>query len=267
MSRYLRIAGLLVFMLLIVGLLAAVALGNTLEPALYLPLMVGGSGEVPPVYTIECDQDFKINIVNDEIHFDFSATAFADGNPLSDVELKGTVDTGGQQPFNVEQTNLNGVADFQITALTASVTKTPVATVTFADTETYGDASCTIDFSGHSVYEVVCAPGFDIRVVDEEVHFEFEALALKDGDPLSNVEMKGTLDTGDVQPFEVKETRVDGNVDFRITVLITQISQTPIATVTFFEPNIYGDASCTISAGVGSDIDWAAIMDRSNKSQ
>jgi hypothetical protein len=164
---------------------------------------------------------------------------------------------------NVEQTNINGVADFQITALTASVTQTPVATVTFADPATYGDASCTIDFSGQSKYRVVCADGFDINIVDEEVHFEFEAAAFENSSPLSNVEMKGTLDTGDVQPFEIKETNVDGNVDFRITVLVTQISQTPIATVSFFEPNIYGPASCTVDfsgGSAGNAIDWISII-------
>ena len=252
--------------LVAVGVMVAEVLGNDVESTTYLPMVMGGSGQAPPVYTIECDQDFKINIVNDEIHFDFAATAYKDGIPLSEVGLQGTVDTGGQQPTNVENTNVNGVADFQITALTASVTQTPTATITFADSTTYGDASCTIDFSGTSVYQVVCADIFDINIVDEEVHFEFEAAAFENSSPLSNVEMKGTLDTGDVQPFEVKETNIDGNVDFRITVLVNQISQTPIATVSFYEPNIYGDASCTVdfsSGSTGNDMDWTAIINRS----
>ena len=116
------------------------------------------------------------------------------------------------------------------------------------------------------MYRVVCADVFDINIVDEEVHFEFEAAAFENQSPLSNVEMKGLLDVGDVQPFEVKETNIDGNVDFRITVLVTQISQTPIATVSFYEPNIYGDGSCEVDfsgGSTGNDIDWTAIINRS----
>ena len=59
-------------------------------------------------------------------------------------------DTGGATtPSNVEETNFNGVADFNMTVLISAINETPVATVTYDDQGTYGDASCTIEFSGN----------------------------------------------------------------------------------------------------------------------
>jgi hypothetical protein len=39
-----------------------------------------------------------------------------------------------------------------------------------------------------------------------------------------------------------------------------------MATVAFYEPNIYGSASCTIDfsgGSAGNEIDWTSILDRS----
>ena len=269
MYRHMKIVGLLVIALLAIGLFTAGAFSADLVPSIYLPLVMGGGGGDPISFTLECDQDFEINFVGEEAHFQFSATAFEDGNPLEDVELKGTLDTGSGTPFNLEKTNVNGVADFTITVLVPTITETPVATVTFEDQATFGNASCSIDFSGHSNYALVCDQDFEVRIVDEEVHFEFSATALENGIPLSNVELVGTVDTGGSQPSNVEETNVNGVADFRITALLITINQTPVATVAFFEPQIYGSASCTIDfSSAGDEINWASmITDRSERVQ
>lgn len=98
-------------------------------------------------YEIVCDSDFDINRVDEEFHFRFSATAYINGVPLEDADLKGTLDTGTATPFNIEETNFDGVADFTITILVGTISQTPVATVTFDNQDVLGDASCTVDFS------------------------------------------------------------------------------------------------------------------------
>ena len=70
--------------------------------------------EPPPEYDVICDQEYEIEVTDEELHFKFAATACEDGVPLEDVDLKGTLDTGSQTPSNIEETKFNGVADFTI---------------------------------------------------------------------------------------------------------------------------------------------------------
>ena len=98
-------------------------------------------------YEIVCDPDYGINRVDEEFHFQFSATAYVNDIPLEDADLKGTLNTGTATPFNIEKTNFNGVADFTITILVGTISQTPVATVTFINQDVLGDASCNVNFS------------------------------------------------------------------------------------------------------------------------
>lgn len=212
----------------------------------------------PTTYTLVCDPYFDIKIVDEEAHFQFSATAFENGVPLENVELKGTLDTGLQNPTpsNIETTNFDGVADFFITVLWISIDRAPVSTVVFNDQETYGNASCENDFSTEPPtptptppppeFDLVCDPEYDIRVNDEDVEFYFSATAFYNGYPLPDVDLEAELDTGGITQDATEETNFNGVADFKIEVLLTNISQTPIATITFGDQAEYGNAFCRI---------------------
>lgn len=255
------IVGLLVFDLMAFGFTAFSQAETLGAMSIYMPAIFKNSGASPPTqYDLVCDPVYEINIVDEEVHFKFHATALKDGSPLEDVDLKGTLDTGSQTPSNIERTNFNGVADFHITVLIGTITKTPVATVTFADQATYGSSSCTIDFSQSPptpppptatppplAFDVVCDNKTEINIHGEEVHFKFSATALANGLEFENVDLMGTLDTGSQTPFNVEKTKFDGEADFHITVLIGTITQTPFATVAYNDQGTYGDASCNVS--------------------
>lgn len=221
---------------------------------------------VPDSYTLECDPNYDISIVDEEVHFQFSATAFLHGDPYEGIDLKGTLATGEVSPTNVENTNFNGVADFTMTVLVTQISQSPVATVTFNDPTTYGNDSCTINFSApnptptptvppQSDYDVVCDQDYEIHIHEEEVDFEFSAIAYLNGNPLEDVDLKGTLDTGGAtMPSNVEETNFNGVADFNMTVLITAINQTPLATITFNDQGTYGNASCTVSFSSNSEM-------------
>jgi len=229
------------------------------EPVIqFLPLVVGGSEDTAKSYTLECDQDPDPRIIGDEVEYNFSATALVNGDPLADVVLRAEVDPGqGTPPSDTEETNNNGVADFRLETLISDVIQAPLATVTFEDQATYGNVSCTIRFDEEpppptptpvpATYSVVCDPDYTIRLPGEEVKFEFSATAYYNEYTFADVDLKAVLDTGDVAPFNVEKTNFNGVADFRFTVVITSISQTPVATVTFNDQATYGDASCTIN--------------------
>ena len=225
----------------------------------------------PSNFTLTCDPVYEINIVDEEVHFQFAATAYENGAPLEDVDLMGTLDTGSQTPSNVENTNPNGVADFTITVLVGTITQTPMATVTFNDQATYGNASCTVDFSEAvptptppPAFDVACSEDTEINIIDEEVKFKFAATALNNGNPVSDVDLKGTLDVGAQTPStNVEPTGLNGEADFTITVLIGTITKTPLATVTYADQGTFGTASCTVDFS-GADIDWISLA-ASNK--
>ena len=227
-------------------------------------------------YSVTCDQEYKINIVDEEMHFKFAATAFADGEPFEDVDLKGTLDTGSQTPFNIESTNFDGVADFTIAVLVGSISQSPVATVTFNDQGTYGNASCTVDFSialppiptptppPVVEPELVCDDNYVVKFNESNVavEFKFAANASYNGYLLSDVDLKAVLDSGFSGFTQTVETNFDGVADFKILVAVTDITQTPLVTVTFDDEETYGNASCTIDSAE-SNAFWAAVIERS----
>lgn len=245
------------------------------DTIMYFPLVMYVGDNVPPpsTFTLVCDPDYDIVPVDEEIHFQFSATAYKDGAPLGDVALKGTLDTGSQTPSNIEQTNYNGVADFLITVLTGTISQTPVASVTFDDQGSYGNASCTVDFSTEPPpptptptrepgFELVCDEHYTARFRDEDVEIKFAATAYENGSPLEDVDLEAVLDAGGTTKDEIEETNNSGVADFKIEVLVRNITQTPIVTITFREKGIYGYGSCTIDSAE-SNAFWAELSERS----
>lgn len=231
----------------------------------------------PDTYTLVCNPDFNINIVDEEAHFRFSATAYENGFPLENVELRGVMDTGfsNPHPANVETTNVVGVADFFITILWLNIEQTPVATVTFNDQATYGNATCNIDFSielqtptptpppAPDGFDLTCLPEYDITIRDVDVEFKFAANAWYNGFPLPDVNLEAKLDAGGEIKDTVAETNADGVANFTILLLFKDIKKTPIATITFDDQDEYGDVFCQIDFSE-SDALLTSILNRSS---
>jgi hypothetical protein len=232
---------------------------STLQPPTSTPTATAE----PKSYTVACGQDYDISIVDEEIHFQFQATAYENGMSLEDVELKGTLDVGSQTPSNIEETNPNGVADFFITVLVTSIEQAPVATVAFNDQATYGDATCDIDFSVEQPtptptpppapddFDLVCHPDYDIRIGIADVEFEFSATAFYKGYPLPEVKLEAILDAGGERKDQIEETDTNGVADFKIEILLDDIKFTPIAGIEFEDQEEYGNSYCQIKFSHG----------------
>ena len=95
-------------------------------------------------------------------------------------------------------------------------------------------------------FSVVCNPIWSITPNDGFTTFDFSATAFENGSPLVNVALDATLAVGGASPSETQSTNGQGVAIFSIMVNDNDISQTPVATVTFNDQQTYGTASCQI---------------------
>ncbi len=98
-------------------------------------------------------------------------------------------------------------------------------------------------------FDVVCNPEWDTANDEVFTTFFFSAAATSNGSPLANVDLRATVEAGQASPSSVETTDAQGVANFQIPVSNNSITQTPVATVTFNEPQIYGNASCMIVLG------------------
>ena len=156
-----------------------------------------------------------------------------------------------------------------------SIEQTPVTTVAFDDQGAYGNATCEINFSeepptptptpipAQEDFFLLCNESYDVRINDEDVEFKGAAQAFYYVFPLPNVDLESELDTGGTTKKSTDKTNFNGVADFRIEVPISDITQTPIVTVTVDNQDVFGDAHCTIDTSE-SDVVWDSIINRSN---
>jgi hypothetical protein len=120
------------------------------SPALKTNILPAHAQTTPRLFTIVAnDQNWSVDIVGEETDIRFEAAAYNNGDPLENADLKAELVVGILSLVNVEPTGADGVADFFFKVNTRNIVgspESPVATITFADQVTYGDASDTIEF-------------------------------------------------------------------------------------------------------------------------
>lgn len=87
---------------------------------------------------------------------------------------------------------------------------------------------------------------WDVSIVGEETHFQFEAAAFANGVPLENVDLAGQVEAGVQSPVNIEPTGANGVADFLITIITNNIVGQPVATIRFVDQATYGNASDTI---------------------
>ncbi len=102
-------------------------------------------------FAIACDPEWSVTPSDGFTIFNFSATATGNGSPLPNVALNATLAVGGASPSQSQNTNAGGMAAWSINVNDNLISQVPVATVTFVDQATYGNASCAITFTPNGV--------------------------------------------------------------------------------------------------------------------